>query len=112
MVQNIIQLGDIVVLQDGRTYVYLICADGAVNNDCRILVRSGGYFFSTGISMFGNDLIHSRTGDRIIKIYRPESPLTHLIRRSEINYYSFDKVLKSAIQIYPNKNFINISWYV
>lgn len=112
ILQDLIELGDIVILDNGRRYVYLRCFDSSSNPDGTILVRRGGFYFGKGLSRFDDSLRHIETGVKIVKVYRPNNPLTQLSDRYRIDLYNFDNALNNAIQVYPNKHFINISLYV
>ena len=112
-IKQLIKLGDVVVFKDGLQYIYLICSDTGYSSDKSILLRDSGNYYGNGLENFNEELLNTRTGTQIVKIYRPIKQLTCIQRRSEflINFKVKD-FLKNSIRIFPEENFINISLYV
>lgn len=105
-----VQLGDILVLEDGRTYIYLNCPGTGYSSTKNILVRPQSYF-GAGLESFDDNLCCIGTPFKVKAIYKPTvKPLTFLNCWKDIISFDFEGYVKKSISI--KKNFINISLYV
>lgn len=109
-----VQLGDVVVLEDGRIYIYLNCPGTGYSSNKNILARPQSYF-GMGLECFDDNLCNIRSSPsvRIVDIRRPTvKPLTFLKYWENIRYFDFEGYVKKSISRSLEKNFINISLYV
>lgn len=109
-----VQLGDVLILEDGRTYIYLNCPNTGYSSTKNILARPQSYF-GGGLENFDDNLYNNRNGlsVRVVDIRRPTvKPLTFLKYWEDIQYFDFEGYVKKSITRGLKKNFINISLYV
>ena len=108
-----VQLGDVLVLNDGRTYIYLNCPGTGYSSTGNILARPQSYFGS-GLESFDDSLCNrNRLSVRIVDIRKPiVKPLTFLNYWEDIQYFDFEGYVKKSITRDSEENFINISLYV
>lgn len=109
-----VQLGDVLVLEDGRIYIYLKCPGSGYSSTANILVRPQSYFGS-GLEGFDDNLCdkYGNPYIRIVDIRKPiGKPLTFLEYWKYINYFDFKEYVKKSVSRSLEKNFINISLYV
>lgn len=107
-----IQLGDIVKLDDGRTYIYLNCPTVGYSSTKNILNRPQSYF-GNGLESFNDELYNAHVHVRIVEIRRPLiEPLTFLNNREDLDSSYFTEYIRRSVRKDLEENFINISLYV
>ena len=111
-----VQLGDILVLNDGRIYIYLHCPGSGYSSTKNILVRPQSYF-GNGLENFDDNLCYNDGRFKVKEIRRPTiKPLTFLNHWGNLSFFDFEKYIKKSLPVDLHErlygNFINISSYV
>lgn len=107
-----VQLGDVLVLDNGRIYIYLNCPGTGYSSTKNILARPQSYF-GAGLENFDDNLYNNDLSVRIVDIRRPIcKPLTFLNYWEDIHSFDFEEYIKKSISSILDINFINISLYV
>ena len=111
--KSLIQLGDIVVFKDGRTYIYLKCPSISYSATNNILTRPSSYF-GNGLDNFNEDLYNARVCAQIVEIRKPIMQPLIFSDDWALDRSQYEEYINKSKRIYPEEdlNFINIELYV